>query len=1081
LTTPFGVFPDRDHKHTFYLSNIISILSDKGEIVHLSVVDGYIRVILEKVADDQTIRVVYDAPSLIEITESATRASQISLWQELDSMRSMRDELLKSKNELINKNNAHSGQIKAIEADLKSLEEKVISIRAERDALAAQFADRIRDQDAADARRVAAERDADVAQATLKEMERQLAAVREELKHRDEEIGKLRSFLDEREVAMAGLRADLDAALAREQAAVLDAAEVTRRNEALSAAVQAADTSTAAQRTEHEAERTVLRESLDRYKAEAEALRNSLGEILARNTEGRGALLDAQHYLIKLGALGLADTSGDARPAFGIQDAGQPAVVSLTKRLGLDFRFSVEPQSNLRLNFGFAEGFLPVQKQDALIKIRFFDHAGTPLAPPYPKTQQSDKAGSYRYLYPLAKASGEVSLEIETPPSAATVHLSARAWRSGAKVGLLNRLTVSIRDTADAESSLLRRNILRALEDALHDADKAIAPADGMIQLPSPPAAKPSATPPASAAPVEETGGLLGPTATGRVRPAKALSILDEISDINWSSIFDLEAIHPEKWANQIDDTDVDFVFLESCWKGNAGRWEYAFTSPGLKHVNAQKLLLLIERVRQRGLPVVFWNKEDPMHFERFLPIAQRASHILTTDSNCLSGYAEAAPGASVGVLSFGAEPTLCNPSDRTRTEPESVCFAGTYYPEHHDERLRQMNFVLPAIEAFNGAIYDRYSHLETDRYRFPDRYQPFIRPSVPFREMAQLYKRFRVFLNVNTIIDSPTMMSRRVYELLACGTPVVSAPSAALEAQFADIVATGSTEREIKQHVGKLLDDKDHWHRTAQRGMRAVLGAHTYRHGGAQIATLLGLPGYDAAPPLVSIVLASCRPKNLERIIENVSRQTYPNMELLLSLTPNFSHADINRLRALVNTLPNLRRVEVQIFDVDVTLGRCLNEAIRLSHGEYIAKFDDDNFYLDHYLADLMLPFQFDDYDVVGKESYFCYLGGSDRLIWRYPEKRFCQTKFVAGDAMIMQRRVFERLRFPERRVGEDTKLLTDIIAMGGKIYTADHFNFIKYRSADLSDHTWRESEDNLMRQSRVVATGLDIDIVRV
>jgi spore maturation protein CgeB len=569
---------------------------------------------------------------------------------------------------------------------------------------------------------------------------------------------------------------------------------------------------------------------------------------------------------------------------------------------------------------------------------------------------------------------------------------------------------------------------------------------------------------------------LLSPSSRSAAPKLRALTILDEISEHSWKGAFKLERLLRKGFPNQIANKDASFLFLESCWKGGGGKWEYAFTSPGLAHGSAVALLEAIDLAKQQGLPVVFWNKEDPMHFERFLPVARHASAILTTDENMVPAYREQVPGVFVETLPFAAHPAICNPTGRFRTEPESVCFAGAYYPEFHDERLRQMDYVLPAIETFGGAIYDRYSNLTTDRYRFPDRYQPFIRSSVPFSELVHIYKRFKVFLNVNTIVGSPTMMARRVYELLASGTPVVSPPSAALAEQFPDIVTVGETEAEIRDAVGKLLDDQDHWERVSHRGYREVFKRHTYKNRSAVVERAAGFTPRQKEPPLVSIVMASRRPKNLARMIENVRRQNYPRIEVIFVITPEFSIRDRAALQAVADSAPHLRQSRVLVLGDSVTLGQCLNAAVTESKGDFIAKMDDDNLYFDDFLSDLMLAFQIGDFDVVGKESHFCYLGGRDQLIWRVPRKRHSRTKFVCGDAMIIRRRVFEKTSFPAKRVGEDTKFLRDVVALGGTVYAADPFNFIKVRTGDLADHTWKVEEEQLMKDSFVVAQGLEV-----
>ena len=118
----------------------------------------------------------------------------------------------------------------------------------------------------------------------------------------------------------------------------------------------------------------------------------------------------------------------------------------------------------------------------------------------------------------------------------------------------------------------------------------------------------------------------------------KAISIMDEISEECWRYEMTSYPISRANYVEQIASSTANFCFLESCWKGNKGTWEYAFTSPGLKHNNAQALLDLIPQVKQK-MPIVFWNKEDPMHYDKYLPIAKYADVIFTTDSEKVASY----------------------------------------------------------------------------------------------------------------------------------------------------------------------------------------------------------------------------------------------------------------------------------------------------------------------------------------------------------------------------------------------------------------------------------------------------------
>ena len=55
-------------------------------------------------------------------------------------------------------------------------------------------------------------------------------------------------------------------------------------------------------------------------------------------------------------------------------------------------------------------------------------------------------------------------------------------------------------------------------------------------------------------------------------------------------------------------------------------------------------------------------------------------------------------------------------------------------------------------------------------KYRFPDGYQTAIKGSLNYEEMLTAYRCYDVMLNTNSVTDSPTMFSRRVFECLACG-----------------------------------------------------------------------------------------------------------------------------------------------------------------------------------------------------------------------------------------------------------------------------------------------------------------------
>ena len=564
-----------------------------------------------------------------------------------------------------------------------------------------------------------------------------------------------------------------------------------------------------------------------------------------------------------------------------------------------------------------------------------------------------------------------------------------------------------------------------------------------------------------------------------KVKNTRFISVLDEISENSWSEEFKLFRLVKKNFIDQIEASTANGLFIESCWKGNQGEWEYAFTSPGLKHQNAQSLLKALDVAKNKGLPILFWNKEDPMHYEKFLPIAEKCDIIFTTDANKVNDYKKDLKNNNVYSLPFAANPYICNPLNRSRYEEESICFAGSYYSVGHDDRKEQMDRMLPALLNLDGVIYDRMSQLNNERYFFPSIYKHIIRDSVNFQDMTGLYKHFKIFLNVNTITDSPTMMSRRVYELLACGTPVISTPSKAIEEQFPDIVQIATNAQEAEKIARNLLDNPWEYSRLAHKGYREVMLRHTYENRKEIVLEALNIE-YKASNPLISIILPTMRPYFIDRIVSNIGNQTYSNIECVI-ITQGYSKNEVDELKLKLDNYENITCKVIENNSAQ-NLGARLNQALQQANGEFIAKFDDDDLYFPNYLTDMMLPFKFGDWSVVGKKEGFFYLESEDKLIVKYPNQRHIDTDFVMGATLVMRKSdLFEVGGFLEASKGEDSDLLRRMKAAGKKVYAADPFNFVVWRSKDGSSHSWDINADFYKSNCDFVGKGMSADIVIV
>ena len=115
--------------------------------------------------------------------------------------------------------------------------------------------------------------------------------------------------------------------------------------------------------------------------------------------------------------------------------------------------------------------------------------------------------------------------------------------------------------------------------------------------------------------------------------------------------------------------------------------------------------------------------------------------------------------------------------------------------------------------------------------HRFPERFDPYIKGSLKYYEIDKAYKGYKVMINVNTVKQSPTMFSRRVFEGLACGTPVVSTYAQGVENIFGDLVYISENENEIDKAFDSLLNNERTYRQKSLLGIREVLSKHTYTH----------------------------------------------------------------------------------------------------------------------------------------------------------------------------------------------------------------------------------------------------------
>jgi FkbM family methyltransferase len=433
--------------------------------------------------------------------------------------------------------------------------------------------------------------------------------------------------------------------------------------------------------------------------------------------------------------------------------------------------------------------------------------------------------------------------------------------------------------------------------------------------------------------------------------------IMDEFTFSSYAPECVLLQLTPTEWVSELEAFSPDILFIESAWRGKDDLW-----GSKVGH-NALELQGIVQYCKQNQIPTLFWNKEDPVHFETFLNTAQQFDYVFTTDIDCIHRYKGALGHDRVYLLPFATQPKVHNPIEKYERK-DAFCFAGAYYVRYPDRTKDLGNFVMHLSEKKPFEIYDRNYGKDDPNYMFPDEYKPFIVGTLAHYEIDKAYKGYNYAINLNSIKQSQTMFARRVFELLSSNTVTVSNFSRGVRLLFGDLVFTSDNSQELLKRLDKVTsDDLIHKkHRLA--ALRKVLKEHTYEDRLGYIVSKIVNRDIDRLLPTVSVLSHATDQETLTAIIEQFEAQSYEHKKLYAVVPDDLMGYEIINQDVILLAQSKL---ENSIID------ECITE-------EWIACFSTNDYYGKNYLLDLTLSTRYSDVKVIGKGCFYSY--GEDQCI---------------------------------------------------------------------------------------------------
>ncbi|MBF0527841.1 MAG: glycosyltransferase [Deltaproteobacteria bacterium] len=508
------------------------------------------------------------------------------------------------------------------------------------------------------------------------------------------------------------------------------------------------------------------------------------------------------------------------------------------------------------------------------------------------------------------------------------------------------------------------------------------------------------------------------------LKALKVACIMDEFSYNSYQYECNLLQLTPKYWLQELELFSPELLFIESAWRGLDQLWLNT-----IGHT-CQELQGIVAWCRERKVPTIFWNKEDPVHFTTFLNTAKLFDYVFTTDIDCIHRYKAALGHEKVYLLPFACQPSIHNPIEIYERK-DAFCFAGSYYTRYPERirDLKEMMIHLPRL--FPVDIYDRNYGMTHPNYTFPPEYQPFIIGNLSFDQIDKAYKGYRYAINLNSIKQSQSMFARRVFELLASNTITVSNYSRGMRLLFGDLVISSDSGQEMARRLNKMVNNNSLARKLRLAALRKVMKEHTYEDRLIYIASKV-LGSHMLNPlPHIAVTAYSNNQKQYDFVLRSYEIQAYTNKSLWV-VTPrgfSFSNASVD--------------CSVHVLSANELQNKTVSQVLR--DIEWVACMTPDDFYGSNYLLDLALATRYCHASVIGKITQYVWSSSSgSELTLDGQQYRPASSALVR--ASIAKTSRIESLPICQWVTSQYTRRLE-----GNEIFGIDEFNYCRNRTGEV------------------------------
>ena len=502
-----------------------------------------------------------------------------------------------------------------------------------------------------------------------------------------------------------------------------------------------------------------------------------------------------------------------------------------------------------------------------------------------------------------------------------------------------------------------------------------------------------------------------------RLCDLKIACVMDKFTLESYTPECILMELTPTNWMDEINEFEPDMLFVESAWEGKNKSWYKKIAGGSLEYSE------MVSYSKEKEIPVIFWNKEDPVYTDVFMPAAMLADIVFTTDIDCIARYKTELGHDNVYHLHFAAQPHIHNPIEKYERK-NRFCFAGAYY-HRYKERAKVFDEFAQELDQTHGIdIYDRNFGAARPEHAFPSSYNRNILGRLDSAEIDKAYKGYIFGINMNSIQQSQTMFARRVFELLASNTVTVGNYSRGVKNYFGDLTICTDSVKTLKQNLNEYCKNDASLRKFRLAGLRLILSEHLYEDRLDYIIRKVYGKSLKKVLPKVSVICRLNNYSKADHIINIFKSQTHDNTALII-INDELNIYDIANI--LVITEERAKKSKLCEF---------ANEG-------FISVFDENDYYGANYLLDLVLSTRYCNSDIIGKAAYF---RNGEITENDYKRKTYAFNQIISS-----KRSIFKHTMFSDKTI---SYVISRVDLIG---YSIDEFNYNEGgRNSEMSDDVY-------------------------